>query len=569
MRDQSAKPNHLLASFLILSVVCACCPAADGGGNADRIQVIQDDRAITIKADGKNILSYQHAVCDVPEGVDPLFRRGGFIHPLWSPAGQVLTRIQPPDHYHHYGIWAPWTKTTVEGREVDFWNLGSGQGTVRFAGVDFLRSGEKQGGFRVRQDHVELAGEKAPRTVLKETLEVRAGEAKVGGQTVWVIDLASTFVNVLDSLVVLEQYRYGGGIGFRATEDWNKDNCRVLTSEGKTRQDADGSRARWCDVSGGADRSGILFLSHPDNYQHPEPMRVWPDNILPTGDFFFEFCPIRHVAWTLQPQQPYPLRYRMVVYDGSLNAETAEELWKDYAAGQPEPQDMKKVLIYTKNGKGYVHDNIAAGVKCLQKICEDNQWACEVTDDASVFTPEQIRAFDVLVFSNTNNETFDTDEQKAVFQEYIRAGGGFVGIHSACGSERAWPWFWANLGGKFVRHPVFQPFDIHVVDKAHPSTGHLPAVWHWEDECYFMNELNPGMHVLLAVDLRTLEDGDKDKYPDRVYGDYFPLCWCQEFEGGRQWYTALGHDIMHYEDENFIRHLTGGIAWAMGQSVNR
>ncbi len=224
------------------------------------------------------------------------------------------------------------------------------------------------------------------------------------------------------------------------------------------------------------------------------------------------------------------------------------------------------VLIYTKNGTGYVHENIKASVDCLKKICAAHGWAYEVTDDAAVFTPGKISGFDVLVFSNTNNETFDTDAQREVFREYIRAGGGFVGIHSVCGSERSWPWFWANLGGKFVRHPKLQPFEIRVVDADHPSTRHLPKTWAWEDECYFMNELNPGIHVLLAADLTTIEDAEKDRYPGRVFGDVFPLCWYQEFEGGRQWYTALGHQIEHYEDADFIRHLAGGIAWALGRN---
>jgi len=131
------------------------------------------------------------------------------------------------------------------------------------------------------------------------------------------------------------------------------------------------------------------------------------------------------------------------------------------------------VLIYTKNGKGYVHDNIPASVECLKKICEQNQWTYEVTDKADVFTADKIKTFDVLVFSNTNNETFDTEEQKQVFKGYIQGGGAFVGIHSVCGSERQWPWFWANLGGKFVRHPAFQKFDIKVIDNKHPSTRRM------------------------------------------------------------------------------------------------
>jgi len=229
----------------------------------------------------------------------------------------------------------------------------------------------------------------------------------------------------------------------------------------------------------------------------------------------------------------------------------------------------KHILIYTKNGKGFVHKNIPASVKCLEKICNDNGWTFEATDNASVFTAEKVKTFDVLVFSNTNNETFDTEEQKEVFKNYIQNGGGFVGIHSACGSERQWPWFWANLGGKFVRHPQYQSFEMKVVDKTHPSTSHLGDIWKWEDECYFMDELNPGMHVLLAVDLRTIDDEGKKNYPGRIFGDYFPLAWCQEFDGGRQWYTAIGHSDEHYEDDNFVKHLTGGIRWAMAKNKSK
>jgi len=140
---------------------------------------------------------------------------------------------------------------------------------------------------------------------------------------------------------VLDAYRYGGGLGFRATPQWTRENCTVLTSEGKTRADADGTRARWCDVSGGFDdggRAGILFLSHPSNRQHPEPMRVWPpDANGGRGDMFFEFCPIRLEGWTLEPGKEYVLRYRLIVYDGTLSSQLAETLWKTYADSAAKP----------------------------------------------------------------------------------------------------------------------------------------------------------------------------------------------------------------------------------------
>ncbi len=242
------------------------------------ISTSMDARAITIRNQDRSILQYVHAVQDVPEGVDPLYRRSGFIHPLWSPAGKVLTRIQPPDHYHHFGLWNPWTRTRFQGHEVDFRNLGEGQGTVRFAGVLSTVSGPVFGAFKVRQEHVAFI-EGADLVAMNEVWDVRAFVSRLEDKPVYVVDFTSILHCAIDAPIELTAYRYGGGIGFRATEQWHKDNCSVLTSEGKARQDADGTRARWCDVNGatGPDAfSGIVFCSHTSNREHPEPIRVWP-----------------------------------------------------------------------------------------------------------------------------------------------------------------------------------------------------------------------------------------------------------------------------------------------------
>jgi hypothetical protein len=151
------------------------------------------------------------------------------------------------------------------------------------------------------------------------------------------IDYTTSLNSPLKNGIMLDAYRYGGGIGFRATEKWHKDNCTVLTSDNKTRIDADGSFAKWCIVEGesatAAGRSGILFLSHPSNRMHPEPMRVWPlDANGGRGDMYFEFVPIRHDDWKLEPKQNYTLKYRMIVFDGKMDAKTAEMYWNSFAA---------------------------------------------------------------------------------------------------------------------------------------------------------------------------------------------------------------------------------------------
>ena len=270
------------------------------------------------------------------QGIDPLYRRyGAYIHPLRSPAGKILTCIQPPDHYHHYGIWNPWTLTYFEGREVDFWNLARGMGTVKYAGTISTWNGELFGGFKVKHDHIDFSAPGEDKTAINELWDVRAWYVSLESQPVWIIDFVFTLNCATDSTVRLDAYRYGGGIGFRATPEWTNTSSSVLTSEGKTRKDADGSYARWCMITGktGIDQtSGIIFMSHPSNRAHPEPMRVWPEDANNgRGDVFFEFCPIRHKPWILLPGQEYVLKYRLVVFDGTISSDTADVLWNNYA----------------------------------------------------------------------------------------------------------------------------------------------------------------------------------------------------------------------------------------------
>jgi len=225
--------------------------------------------------------------------------------------------------------------------------------------------------------------------------------------------------------------------------------------------------------------------------------------------------------------------------------------------------DEKRVLIYTKNGEGYVHENIAASVAAMEKICTEEGILTEVSDLPSVFTSENLKRYDAIIFSNSNNEGFDTKEQKKAFQDFIRSGGGFMAIHSANATEREWPWYWAMVGGKFIRHAPHQEFDVLVTDPDNPSTSHLPARWTIKDECYYSFQLNPDIHVLLSADMTTVEDEGKDEYPGETFGQLFPLAWCHQFEGGRQFYTALGHDPWVYEDPLFVEHLRGGLKWVM------
>lgn len=221
------------------------------------------------------------------------------------------------------------------------------------------------------------------------------------------------------------------------------------------------------------------------------------------------------------------------------------------------------MLIYTHNGEGYVHDNIKASTDALLKIGKENNLQMSVSEDPEFFTESKLENLDLIIFNNTNNEAFYSDAQREAFRSFIENGGAFVGIHISTGSERDWPWFWKMQGGKFRSHPEFQSFDIHVIDDSYPSTAFLDKIWKWEDECYYFDHLNPAINILLAADLRTIEDDKKEDYPGTVFGDFTPLAWYHHFGKARVFYTALGHDIKHYQNPEFLKHLEEGIKWTL------
>lgn len=225
-----------------------------------------------------------------------------------------------------------------------------------------------------------------------------------------------------------------------------------------------------------------------------------------------------------------------------------------------------RVLVYQKNGKGFVHDNLAASAAAIQELGKQHSFGVDVSTNPVVFTDENLKQYAALIFANSNNEAFENEAQRAAFQRFIRGGGGFMGIHSSTGSERQWAWFQQMQGAKFLRHSPLQKFTVNVVDAKHPATAHLAAAWKWEDECYFFTNMNAAIRVLLSVDTQTLKDPKLATAPGQQSAGVFPLAWCHEFEGGRVFYTSLGHKIGYYADPKFRKHLLGGIRWVMGDT---
>ena len=139
----------LQLSILLVALLTLQAPADPKGPSLS-----VDENSATIFIGEQPVLSYVHTETFPPEGIDTVYKRSAYIHPLWSPGGERLTRIQPPDHWHHYGIWNPWTRTHFGEHKVDFWNLADKQGTVRFA--EYLEKIEQENlaGFKVRQEHI-------------------------------------------------------------------------------------------------------------------------------------------------------------------------------------------------------------------------------------------------------------------------------------------------------------------------------------------------------------------------------------------------------------------------------
>jgi hypothetical protein len=288
-----------------------------------------NDGTLLIHAGDQKLLQYNFKTIYPPQGIDTAFKRSGFIHPLWTPSGKVLTRIQPPDHYHHYGIWNPWTHVLFEGDTVDFWNIKGRQGTVRFGNFVSVTEGPVYAEYQALHEHVAFQKGRE-KVALNELQTVRVYKPGTD-QNNYIVDIIIQLNCATSSPFQILEYRYAG-LGWRATEKWNKDNSKVLTSEGKDRKGADGTSAKWALIQGALDddSGGMVMMSHPANYNHPEPLRIWPENSN-GGEMFAMFAPTKTKDWMLMPGKTYVLKYRFNVFSGEFTGQEAENGWQYYS----------------------------------------------------------------------------------------------------------------------------------------------------------------------------------------------------------------------------------------------
>lgn len=229
--------------------------------------------------------------------------------------------------------------------------------------------------------------------------------------------------------------------------------------------------------------------------------------------------------------------------------------------------NFPKVLVFTRNGSGYVHDNIPAATECLRSICEANNLLADVTSDAAVFTTARLATYSAVIFANTNNQALVSDEQRLALRRYMEGGGKFMGIHSALGTERKWTWFKEMLGGTFDGHPPCQPGRLLITDGKHPSMAGLPTPWLKRDECYLLKEARTGRKILMVHDLTAIKDPGNVGDKLGGLGQTYPAVWTDRFDGGLTWITALGHEPTDYQDPVFIKHLENGLKYLLNEKL--
>jgi len=294
--------------------------------------VTESSRAgVEVVSHHRPVFTYNTVPAPLPPGrpdLTPVFQRGGYLHPVFTPAGRVVTDDYPANHRHHHGIWFAWTKTGFEGRSPDFWNMGDRKGTVEFVGLDRTWNGPVHAGFQSRHQQVDLTSG-SPRIALRETWNVRAF-ALGSTSAVHLFDIEITDVCATNTPLDLPQYRYGG-IGVRGHAAWNDPSKMGFLNSGGVTDRSKGDKGEtvgdWAVLHGPVDGGygGIALFGHPGNANAPQPQRIHPT------EPFLCFAPQQAGPLRIEPGKPFIARYRFATFDGPPDARLLERLWNDYA----------------------------------------------------------------------------------------------------------------------------------------------------------------------------------------------------------------------------------------------
>jgi len=215
-----------------------------------------------------------------------------------------------------------------------------------------------------------------------------------------------------------------------------------------------------------------------------------------------------------------------------------------------------RILVFSKT-EGYRHESIPTGIAALRKLCYENGIAMDTSEEGADFNAQNLKRYAAVVFLNTTGDVLNPN-QETDFERYIQAGGGYMGVHSATDTEYGWHWYGGLAGAYFSSHPEQQDATLRVKTHDHPATKHLPDEWKRRDEWYNFKEMNPQVNVLLSI--------DESSYQGGTNGDSHPMAWYHEYDGGRAFYTALGHTKESYADPLFLQHLLGGLQYTIGKN---
>ena len=221
--------------------------------------------------------------------------------------------------------------------------------------------------------------------------------------------------------------------------------------------------------------------------------------------------------------------------------------------------DLDQILVFTKTA-GYRHQSIEKGVSTLRNLGNNNDFVITHSEDSSIFSPNRLSEFDLVIFLSTTQDILN-DQQQEAFENYINSGGSFMGIHAATDTEYDWPWYGRLVGAYFESHPNnpnVRMATLEVVNSNHPSTSHLNSSWERSDEWYNFRSINPEIQVLINL--------DEDSYQGGTNGDFHPIAWFHEYDGGRVFYTGGGHTNNSFDEPDFQQHLLGGIEYCLNRN---
>ncbi len=338
---------------------------ADVDARTPSVAVVTAGTALDFSIAGKKVISYQFAKSEPPKGLvdakgapavyGPEYARGGYVFPVLTPSGKLVTDDYPPNHKHHHSVWMAWTKTEFGARHPDFWNMGGKTGTVEaqglwsaelagkffpaslnvpeFAAIPFGRafwSGPVHGGCEAFHTYIDLgdpkAGASKPVEAIYEHWKVNVYNLGASNGKYRIFDVITTQRCASSEPLKLPKYHYGG-LGLRGNRAWDgKDNAVILSAEGKGR-DANATGSRWLYMGGKVDgaTAGIVMMDHPSNFRSPQPMRVHPT------EPFVGYAPMVNEPFEITPGKAYVARYRIVATDGEPDPTELDRLWNDFA----------------------------------------------------------------------------------------------------------------------------------------------------------------------------------------------------------------------------------------------